>query len=270
MVFFSMRKTYKPKIVVITGGSSGIGKLLLEKYELRGDKVYMLSRTNPGDLENHIPCDVGDEVMVKAAFAKIAAHEKSIDILINNAGVGIVGATELLDSEGVRKCIDVNVLGVFYCCKYALPIMGRSSKIVNMSSVIAMFARPFHTIYSAAKAAVSMFSSGLRMELAHTGIQVTAFCPTGLATPFSKNRIAELETNKRYGNRVKSAHEKVEKRGRMSPEKAAAEIFRKINKRKLKPVYIIGGGFKILCFLQRFFPLRFLQWITIKLYGGKK
>jgi short-subunit dehydrogenase len=265
-----MKKNNRPKVVVITGGSSGIGKLLLEKYELRGDKVYMLSRTNPGDLENHIPCDVSDETAVKNAFAEIASKEKNIDILINNAGVGIVGAVELLDSAGVRKCIDVNVMGVFYCCKYALPVMDRGSKIVNMSSVIAIFARPFHTIYGTAKAGVSMFTNGLRMELAHTGIQVTAFCPTGLATPFSKNRIAELKTNKRYGNRVKTAHSSVENRKRMSPEKAAAEIFRKINKRKLKPMYIIGGEFKFLCFMQRFLPQRFIQWMTNNLFGGKK
>ena len=265
-----MKKEKPPKVVVITGGSSGIGKLLAEKYELRGDKVYTLSRTNADESTNHVKCDVGDEEAVKAAFAQITAAEKNIDILINNAGIGIVGATELLDSEGVRKCIDVNIMGVFYCSKYALPAMKRGSKIINMSSMIGIFPRPFHTIYSAAKAAVIMFSNGLRMELAHTGIQVCAFCPTGLATPFHKNRIAELQTSKRYGNRVKSSHESLENHRRMPPEKAASKIFRKINKRKLKPVIIIGGGFKFLDIAARFFPLRFKQWITIKLWGGKK
>lgn len=264
-----MRK-YVPKTVVITGGSGGIGLLLLKKFIARGDTVYMLARSNPESFDNFLACDVGDEIAVKSAFSKIAAETEKIDILINNAGIGIAGATEHLDAADVRKCIDVNVMGVFYCCKYALPHMRRGGKIVNMSSVIAYFPRPFHTIYSASKAAVSSMSNGLRMELSHTGIQVCSIAPTGLATPFSKNRIVETQTSERYGGRIKTAHGSVENRKRMSPERAAAQMFRKINRRKLKPVYIIGGGFKVLTFMARFLPLNFMLKLTNKLFGGRK
>jgi len=263
-----MKKTNR--IVVITGGSSGIGKLLVEQFVKNGDKVYMLSRSNPDNFERHIKTDIANEKSVQEAFTHITAQESSIDILVNNSGVGVAGAMELLESADVRQCLDVNVMGIFYCCKYALPYMQANAKIINISSVIATFPRPFHTIYSASKAAASMMSHGLRMELAPSKIQVTAICPTGIATPFAKNRIIEYKTNERYGDRIKRAHDSVENRSRMSPEVAARQIYKKINKKKLKPQYIIGNGFKVLVFCFKFISLNTVLRLTNKLCGGIK
>jgi len=268
-----MKKNKLPKIVVITGGSSGIGLELVKKFTAGGDRVYMLARTNPENFERFTACDVGDEATVRDAFAAIAAAEGGkIDILVNNAGVGIEGATELLDTADVRRCVDVNFVGVFLCCKYALPHMGRGAKIINISSANAFFARPFHAVYGAVKAAVSHLSHCLRMELAiaRTGIQVTAICPKGIATAFAANRIAAHETNERYAASIASASAVTKNSRRIPAPRAAAKIHAISRRRNLKPTYIIGGGYKILYLLTKVFPLRFVLWVTIRVCRGKK
>lgn len=255
-------------VIVITGGSSGIGEHLVKLFCSNGDRVYMLSRTNPHNYDRYIKCDVSDEEQVKSAFLEIKKAEKSIDILINNAGLGISGATEFLPSEQVQHVMNVNFMGTFYCCKYSIPLMKAGGKIVNISSVIAIFSRPFHSVYCAAKAAVSMFSYGLRMELSTAKIQVTSICPTGIETNFSKNRIMENETNERYNARIQKAAESVNKRSRMPAEVCARRMYEKINKKRLKAMYIIGNNFKVLHFFQKFFPLSVILKITNKKFGG--
>lgn len=258
------------RVIIITGGSGGIGEQLIKLFGDSGDRVYMLSRTNPHNYENYIKCDISDEFQVKCAFLEINKLEKSIDILINNAGVGISGATELLSSDKVRQVMDVNFMGTFYCCKHSIPLMKVGSKIINVSSVIAFFARPFHSIYSAAKSAVLMFSHGLNMELSTAQIQVTSICPTGIETDFSKNRIMETETNERYLDRIQKAADSVHKRSRMPVDACAQKMYKIINKRKLKAMYIIGNNFKVLYFFQKFLPLRLLLKITNNKFGGIK
>lgn len=259
------------KIIVITGASSGIGKALAELYAKDGI-VVNLSRTNAADADNFIECDITDEDDVAAAFSVIWQKFGKIDILINNAGVGISGATELLSSDRVRQVMDVNFMGTFYCCKYGLRLMERGAKVVNISSVTAFFATPFRTVYCAAKAAVSMFSNGIRMELAPSGIQVTAICPAETKTNFTKNRIKEFVTSERYGDRVENAAKGVDDKEskRMPVEDVAAKIYRIVGKKRLKPSYIIGGKFKVLRFIQRLVSENFLIKMTDKMFGGHK
>ena len=129
--------------VVITGGSSGIGLELRKLYAAKGYNGFTLSRTNPDGAPDHIACDVADEDSVRAAFQTIAASGNEIDILINNAGVGLNGAAELVDSNSARACMDVNFMGTYYCIKYALPHMSANGKIINVSSAAGIFALPF-------------------------------------------------------------------------------------------------------------------------------
>ena len=101
------------KIVVISGATSGLGKALAEKFRADGDVVCGLSRSC-AESETDYPCDVSDEGQVNAAVDKIVERYGRIDILINNAGVGISGATELIPVEDIRKAMDVSYYGALF------------------------------------------------------------------------------------------------------------------------------------------------------------
>lgn len=256
--------------IVITGGTSGLGKALLEKFEKRGDNVIVLARSVESG--KGIKCDIGDSENVKNAFAEIGKTVGKIDILINNAGYGISGATEFVSTEEAKKIFDVNFFGTLFCVQNALPLMKSGAKIINISSACALFALPFRTLYCASKAAVSMLSHSMRLELCTAGIQVCSICPGEIKTNFTKNRVKNFITNERYGKRIENATNNIDKHenSRMSVEFASGKIFKIINKKKLKPQYIIGGKYKALYFASKIFPLSWILKATGKTMGGKE
>ena len=238
--------------IVITGASSGIGKAFKEYYEKRGDKVINISREQDADY----PCNIVDREAMEKVFADIATKIDKIDILINCAGFGVSGAVETVPLETVKSIYDVNIIGNVNVIQLGLPLMREKSKIVNISSVAAFFPTPFRGYYGSSKAAVSMLTDSLRMELSRTGIQVTAICPSEIRTNFSKNRVKSTETNERYGNAIARSTEIIEARDhkRMPLEKAAKIMLKWINKKRLKPEYIMSFKFKLLYRVIRLAP----------------
>lgn len=263
-----MDSSKEKKIVVITGASSGIGKGLKELFLLQGHRVIGLSRTDCG--EGFVKCDVTDRAAVFAAISEIGQKYGRIDLLINNAGVGISGAAELADYEDFRRVMQTNVDGTLNVSQAALAYMGRGGKIVNVSSVCALFALPFRTVYCAAKAAESMLSYGMRMELAHGGITVVTVCPGEIKTGFTANRIKNFKTNARYGDRIERAARRIDEKEekRMDCAKACRKIF-KIALKKKGARYIIGGKYKALDFISRFLPAGVFLSACSALMGGK-
>lgn len=256
------------RIVVITGASSGIGLELKNLFKANGDTVLTISRSE-GD-ENHYVADVSHEIKIRQVFNDIKEKYGKIDILINNAGVGMSGVTELLPLEDIQRVVDVNLYGVLHCVRSALPLMSEGSKIINMSSAMALFPVPFRAIYGAVKSAILNLSFSLRMELKPLGIDVSAICPGDIRTNFTANRFKHFETNERYGARIKTATEKNDGREnkRMPSDKCGAKIFKILNKTKLKPFYIIGGKYKFLYFLTKITPKSMLLNITASLMNG--
>jgi NAD(P)-dependent dehydrogenase (short-subunit alcohol dehydrogenase family) len=253
------------KIIVLTGGSGGLGRELKEFYRASGNTVVDLSRSNPGEGDDLI-CDVADPEMVRAAFDFVKQRYGRVDILINNAGYGVSGAVELLEDEQVKRIFDVNFHGAFSCIKAALPLMSRGGRIVNVSSACAVFALPFRAMYCASKAALSMLSHSLREEVRPYGISVTAICPGDTKTGFTKNRVKNFATNERYGERIKRADDHIGDREerRMSPQAVAKKMCQIIAKRSYRPFYIVGKKYKFLYVLNRLLPL---GWI-IRATGG--
>ncbi|HBB44705.1 MAG TPA: short-chain dehydrogenase, partial [Clostridiales bacterium] len=161
------------RIVVITGGSSGIGKEMVEIYKKCGDNVFSLARSTPQN-DHEIEVDVTNEQQVKLAIEQIGTKFGKIDILINCAGYGISGALELIPTEEAEKEFDVNMLGAFIVNKYAIKFMKKGSVIVHIASACALFALPFRGLYCASKSALNMYSDSLRMELKPFGIKVVS------------------------------------------------------------------------------------------------
>ncbi len=236
--------------IIITGASSGIGKGFKEHYEKLGHTVFDISK------DGKEPCDITDINALTQVFEKITAKAGQIDMLINCAGFGISGAIELARDEDIRSIFDVNVFGAINCIKLALPHMKAGAKIINISSVMALFPTPYRSYYCATKAALNMISDGLRMELGRSKIQVTSICPSEIKTNFSKNRVKNFETNERYGKSVEASAKGVDEaeEKRMPLDKAIKIMTRWIDSKKLKPLYIMSFKFKLLYRTERLFP----------------
>ena len=258
------------RTIVITGGTSGIGLALKELFEKNGDKVVTFSIDESAS-QDHYQGSVAHEIKVNQVFNDV--HEKygKIDMLINCAGFGMSAITEIAPMEKINAVMDVNFYGTLYCSRAALRYMSEGSKIVNLSSAMALFPVPFKSIYGAAKSAVLNLSFAMRMELAPAGIDVVAICPGDTKTNFTKNRIKEFETTERYGDRLKTSteHNDAKENKRMSVTYVADQIYKLVNKPKTKPFYIVGGKYKFLYFLTRLTPKSLLINMTGKKLGGR-
>lgn len=257
--------------VVITGGTSGIGLACVQFFKNKGYNVIVLARKNPNNLENFYACDVSDEEQVMKTFEEIGAKYPYIDVLINNAGFGLSGATELVNNKDIHSLFNVNFFGVVNCYKYALPFIRKGGTVINVSSVCAFFPLPFRGYYCASKAAVNLISYSMKMECAPFKIKVTSVCPGDTKTNFTKNRVKSFETNERYGNRIKSAAENIDSKQekRMSPEIVAKQIYKVSKKKNPKPYVIVGAKYKVLNFFSHLVPLSWLLHFTEKFFSGK-
>lgn len=258
-------------VVVITGGTSGIGRLAAEAFEQQGHKVVVLARSAQ-NTENSFSCDVSDVERVATVFAQIGKQFGQIDVLINNAGYGLSGATELLPNQEVQGLLDVNVMGVINCTQNALPYMKAGSKIINIGSAMAFFPLPFRTMYAASKSAVVTLSLGMRLELQSANIQVSVVCPGDVKTNFTKSRKKYNTTNAHYGTRVQNSAQSLDAKEdkRMPASMVVVQILKQAARKHTKPMVIVGGKYKVLYVLQKMAPLRLKLWATQKFIGNSK
>ena len=257
------------KTVVITGGSSGIGKACAEIFAQNGFNVYELSRsgTDNGKIK-HISADVTNAASINAAFEAVYEKEGSIDIVIANAGMGISGPVEFAPDNDIQKILSVNFTGAVNTAKSAVKYL-RSSKgnLVFISSVAAHLAIPYQAFYSATKAAVLSLSDALRNELKTFGIKVCAVLPGDVQTGFTSNRIKNTQGDDIYihADKAVSSMEKDEING-MRPEKVARVIYAAANKNNPKPHITVGGKYKFFVFLSKALPARLQNFIVGKMY----
>jgi NAD(P)-dependent dehydrogenase (short-subunit alcohol dehydrogenase family) len=181
------------KVVLITGGSSGIGKSVGEYLLEKGFIVYGTSR-NPATIINHpfklIALDVNSAESIKNAIDEIIVAEGKLDILINNAGMGITGPIEETPTNEMRKVFDTNFFGAIDVMKAVLPEMRKqkSGLIINVTSIAGYMGLPFRGIYSATKGALELVTEAIRMEVKSFGIEVTNVAPGDFATNIASGR----------------------------------------------------------------------------------
>lgn len=168
---------FRGKVAVITGGNSGIGLACADRFLDEGARVVSLDR------QGAPPCDVSDEVSVRAAFARIAAQHGRVDILFNNAGISIRKTIEDYTLEEWDRIFAVNVRGLYLCSKYALPLMSAGAAIVHSASVVALTGVRNRAAYSASKGAVVALTRNMALDYAPRGIRVNAIAPGFVDTP---------------------------------------------------------------------------------------
>ena len=261
------------KVVVITGASSGIGLSIAKILYSNNITVYNLCRTMPKENDiNFIECDVTKKEMLINAFQKIYEKEHQIDVVINNAGMGIGGPVELEKSENIKKIIDVNLFGVFNTTQVAIPYLRESEgKIINIGSMGGEYPLPFQAFYSATKSAIQSFSSALGNELRPFKVKVSCVMPGEVKTDFTKNRIKQETTSDTvYGERIANGIKKMEKyeQNGMSPDKIAKKVFKIIKQKNPPVVCTVGATWKFLRFLKRILPNKLIDKVVFKLYGN--
>ena len=264
------KKIGEGKVAVVTGGSSGIGRELVTDLRAYGYTVACVSRSAPENADcDFFACDLSDRDARENTAREIATKYKNVHLLVNNAGLGVSGATELIPEESVRYVLEVDYFAPLLFTRALLPAMPAGGKIVMISSACALFALPYRNVYCSAKAALNMLAYGLRMELARSKICVVSICPGDIKSNFTAHRLKYTDTNSRYGGAVLSAQQKVDDREhkRMNLRKTGEKIA-KIAVKKKKALYIVGAKYKLLYFCSRIFSQNFMLRLTRKFFGG--
>ncbi len=241
--------------MVITGGSDGIGKALVDTLIHLGakvaacgrnqDKLYDLQLLHSGKPLHTIVADVSIYNDCENFIDSTIQFFGGIDILINNAGISMRALVKDLDVTVIEKVMDINFKGTLYCTKLALEsIMERKGTIVGVSSIAGYRGLPGRSGYSASKFAVTGFLEALRTEMLGSGVNVMWVCPG-----FTSSNIRNAALNKKGVARGESP---LDEGKLMSSDICAAYILKAVEKRKRTLVLTFRG--KQTVFLNRFFP----------------
>src|SRR5690606_12282798 len=208
------------KVVLITGGSSGIGKSVGEFLTDKGFTVYGTSRTPERYADSKfqlVALDVADANSIKQAIETIIKTSGRLDILINNAGAGITGPIEEIPDAEIQRNFETNFFGPIEVIKAVLPQMRsqKSGLIINITSIAGYMGLPYRSVYSASKGALEIITEAIRMEVKSFGIQLTNVAPGDFATNIASGRYhAPLKDDSAYkipyGNTLKMMDEHVD------------------------------------------------------------
>ena len=264
--------TAQRPVAVVTGASRGIGEAIAHALLQRGYIVYALCRSKPAlDDIIHLPCDLTDGRQIDVCFAQIRSQQKTIDLLVNNAGMGIAGPLEMCEQSDADALMQINVHACIRCCARALPVMrehGRG-RIVFISSLAARFPIPFQAYYSASKAAVGVLAEALRMEVHPFGVEVTTLYLGDVRTGFTDHR-QKAPADAVYGTRMTRSVTKMERdeRNGLPPRAVAQCLMRMLRRRRLPQSRVVGMQYKLFWWGERMLPRRCVLSIVQKMYDG--
>ena len=235
-------------IIFITGISSGFGLETARLLTQEGHTVYGTVRreVTPLPKVNYLTLDVRDKQAVANAVQQIVEKEGRIDVLVNNAGMGIGGPLEFATEEEIRLQMDTNFMGLVHCVDAVLPYMRKqkSGKIIALSSIGGLMGLPFQGFYSASKFAIEGYCEALRLEVASLGVQVVVVRPGDFSTGFTGSRKkvtneAALQAYPLYRDAIaKVEHDET---GGLKPEVLARTINRVVGKRNPRNGYVVAS-----------------------------
>jgi short-subunit dehydrogenase len=246
---------FTDKVVVVTGGTDGIGKALVNDLMKQGakvvtcgrshDKLYRLQTTYAGKSLLALPADVSNEVDCKNLISQAVTVFGTVDVLINNAGISMRALFSETDLETIRRVMDINFWGPVYCTKYALPYLTKQKgTMVGISSIAGYRGLPGRSGYSASKFALQGWMEALRTELLDSDVNIMWVCPG-----FTKSNIRNAALNK---DTQPQGETPLDEETLMSAEECASHILHAVEKRKRTLVLTRQGKETIL--LNRFLP----------------
>ncbi|MGA1227258.1 MAG: SDR family oxidoreductase [Tamlana sp.] len=263
------------KVVLITGGSSGLGKSIGEFLIKKGFVVYGTSR-NPQHYKDSkfpiIALEVKKTETIKQAISEIISKENRLDVLINNAGAGITGPIEEIPESEIKNNFDTNFFGPINVIKAVLPQMRKqqSGLIVNITSIAGYMGLPYRGVYSASKGALELLAEALRMELKDFNIKMTNVAPGDFATNIASGRyhaplLNESPYKKPYGNTLNLMNTHVDNGS--NPNIMAKAVYKIINNPNPKGHYKVGAFMqKFSIVLKRILPDKVYEKLLIKHY----
>lgn len=244
----------KDKVVIITGGSSGIGKALAEVFGSAGSKILITGRDlnalsavteelkNKGISIESLQCDASIEADNKRMAEEALRRFGKIDILVANAGITMRALFDDVDLDVIRKVMDINFYGAVYAVKHCLPeIKKNKGSVIGISSIAGYRGLPARTGYSASKFALNGFLEALRTELLKTDVHVLTACPGFTASNIRKR---SLTRDGSYQGESPRQEEKM-----MTAEECAQHIYNATLKRK--KILILTGQGKLTVFLNK-------------------
>lgn len=259
----------KEKVVIITGASSGIGEACVYDYLNKGHKVVMAARNEQklNDIQTKVskngqevlavPTDVSKEEDCKNLIDQTIKHYGKIDILINNAGISMRALFKDIETDVIKKLMDVNFWGTVYCSKYALPyLIEQKGSLVGVSSIAGFQGLPGRTGYSSSKFAMHGFLETLRIENLKKGLHVMIAAPGFTSTNVRKSALGP-DGNKQGESPRDESH-------MMSPAKVAFIISKGIKKRKRLIIITMEG--KITVLLRRIVPT-YIDRLTYRIFA---
>jgi NAD(P)-dependent dehydrogenase (short-subunit alcohol dehydrogenase family) len=267
----------KNRTAVVTGAASGIGRAIAGSLARRGCHLALADIDHAGLLRtaesiagedgtggvrislHHL--DVSDHSAVAAFPARVSAEHGGADVLVNNAGVGLVGTFLEIAESDFDWLFAINFGGVVRMTRAFLPLLQKSddARLVNISSLFGLIAPPGQTAYAASKFAVRGFSESLRHELVGTPVGVTVLHPGGVATSIAKN--ARRPSSAAAGD-MTSKRESFDSLLVMPPEIAGETIVRGIERRKAR--ILVGRDCKGAALVERLTPVTYWNWIGPK------
>ncbi len=242
------------KVVLITGASSGIGKSIGEYLTEKGFKVYGTSRNPENYLDSKfelLALDVRNTNTIKDAVQYIIEKSNRLDVVINNAGVGITGPLEEIPMTEIKNNFETNFFGPIEVMKAVLPQMRiqKSGLIINITSIAGYMGLPFRSIYSASKGALELISESLNMEVKPFGINICNVAPGDFATNIASGRfhspiISGSDYENKYAQNLATMDKHVDSGG--NPLEMAEAIYKIFQSPNPKIHYKVGA------FMQKF------------------
>lgn len=261
---FLIKMKINSKIIVITGTSAGIGFALAEYFGKKGHQVYGLSRKIvESPFFTSLSVDITEKEQIDTAIHQILTQENRIDILINNAGMGMVGAVEDATKEDITRLFGLNLTGAVQMMTAVLPKM-RSQKqgqIINISSIGSEMGLPFRGFYSASKSALDKVTEAIRYEVSPWNIKVCSLHLGDIKTNIAENRV-KSEVSEPYRNTFDKVYSLINAHVDQGTEpiEVAQYIEQLLQKKSWKAHYYFGKlGQKIGVPLKWILPQRFYE-----------
>ena len=254
-----MRKNDKA-IALVTGASSGIGLVTAQALARAGYRVFGTSRKTVADREGvtMLVCDVTDDASVKDLVAEIVRRAGRLDLVVNNAGIGMLGSAEESSIAQAQRLFDVNVFGVARVVNAVLTVMRRqkSGRIVNMSSILGLIPSPFNAFYASTKHAIEGYSESLDHEVRDFGIRVVLVEPGVTRTAFEENLTRADQPMDVYASERSRSEQLMRKwvESGDAPQVVADAVVRAATAKRPKLRYPAGQQSRQVRSLRRFMP----------------